>query len=132
MYCYQKRISPLWLPFTQSISNGDWENIDGNDGFESTILKSIKKSPESFSGQASVILKSIPIELNTNGMVQQGVVGYALRMLKSEDLQIKNSGISILLQVYKRIRDFEAMKLLFTQMFEALNGKFLSFVAMRN
>lgn len=117
-------VNILWTSLLRSLSSEEWSTVETTEGFESLLLKSIKKSPESFSAPASFILSSISSDLNTSYLVQQGIVGLAIRMLKSEDLQVKNAGISILTNTYGRIKDSDAITLFVNQIVDSLNGKF--------
>ncbi|RYG68751.1 hypothetical protein EON64_04480, partial [archaeon] len=79
------------------------ETAESSESLESILMKAIKKAPEGFAKHADSLLKCLPASIVLDGMVDGGIVPLALRMMRSNLLDVRNAAISIASRVQSRL-----------------------------
>ncbi len=113
-----------WMYLIDELTDDDWLDKNGLEGIETLLVKAVKKSPESLSNTISSILNHLRSSINVDGMVTQGSLGLCLRMLKSENSEVKSAGVNCILHMVSRTKSAELIESCFSQLIDSLFGKF--------
>lgn len=113
--------------FLEKISIADWKN-DGEvistaegSGLEAGALRAMKKSPEGSSAIIAAVLSRVEVDLSS--FVKNGAAAAVLRIMKTPNAEVRESGMKIIRNLALKCSDsdaFESMVKVFT---EALQGK---------
>jgi hypothetical protein len=113
--------NPLWGIFTQNLDQSQW---DGPDGVEAQIIKSFKKSPESFCAHAINLVRNLNPAVSMHGFCTQGGIGLCVRVMKSEDLSIRHGACELLVKALRCVTDRDIFLNSISQLVDSLHGKF--------
>lgn len=110
--------------YLSTLKQTDWEeNVeDGSGSMESGIMKMLKKAPEGFSSTAAFLLSSI-CQIDVSGMVMEGAINLAVRMIKSIDILVRQSGEDFTVNLIAKSGRSEARARIFSVLLECLLGK---------
>ena len=138
---YQKRLlsvtkpqsialaSSAWSPLLSTISAQDWTGstdptaADATEGFESLLIKVMKKAPESGSFVTKAIIDKLPVGVDTSAFVHQVGAVAVIKMLKSGDAVVRAAGMGLAKALSVKCADPAAQQLLVTQLLEGYLGK---------
>ncbi len=113
--------NPLWGFFTECLLPSHWE---GAEGLEVQMVKSFKKSPETFCLSALNIVKTLNPNISMGGFCSQGGVALCVRVMKSEDVLIRHGACQLLTKALEQIGDDAILMNSLVQLVESLHGKF--------
>ncbi len=133
---YQKRLLTLtkqqslalssvsWVPFISSLTPLEWTNTaETEEGFESLLIKAMKKAPESGSYVACTLVTHVDSTVDMSNFVTQIGAVSAIKMLKSSDAGVRTAGLRLVCAMSSKTTDAAAFQLLVTQLCEGFLGK---------
>lgn len=133
---YQKRLSTLtkqqslalssasWIPFISSLSSLEWTSTsEAEEGFESLLIKAMKKAPESGSYVACTLVNNVHPTIDMSNFVTQVGAVSAIKMLKSGDAGVRTAGLRLVCAMSRKTSDPVAFSLLVAQLCEGFLGK---------
>lgn len=118
--------------FLEQLSTSDWsDTIDTSltieasptegGGLEAATLRTMKKSPEASSAIIAAILTCVSVDLSN--FVKCGAVAAALRVVKSPNLEVRESGSSIARNLAIKCTDPSSFEVMVKVFVDALQGK---------
>mmetsp|Transcript_90926 Transcript_90926/g.177994 ORF Transcript_90926/g.177994 Transcript_90926/m.177994 type:complete len:3046 (+) Transcript_90926:19-9156(+) len=131
----QALASPAWMPLLHTITPADWTGAEGSadaspasasrslEGYESLLVKLMKKAPESGSFVARSIVANVPANIDVSAFVIQVAAVSVVKMLKSSDASVRASGISLVGCLASKSQDIAAHQQLVLQLLEGYMGK---------
>ena len=107
-----------WSFYYKYMKNEEW-----NGSVLPTVIKALKKSPETLASLSSHILSELAPNVSLDALVEDGIVSVGLKLLKSEDPGIKYNGSLIILALCRKTSS-ACLAVLLRQLVNALSGKF--------
>lgn len=143
----QALASPAWSPLLRTLTAAEWVGVGGasgssepgtpatpatpaegaasttGEGFESLLVKLMKKAPESASHVARAVIDQISSTVDTSSFVTQAGAAAVVKMLRSSDASVRAAGLGLTRALAVRTQEAAAQQLLVGQLFEGYLGK---------
>jgi HEAT repeat protein len=124
-----KYVLERYLSFLPRLHQQHWQmkisaSASASDCLESMLLKLLKKSPEGSSALVSSILSHIHVQqVDLSQFIVDGGHTCCLRLLKSAEASVRNSGENIVMNLFQKCASVDAVGILYDTLIEAVSGK---------
>jgi hypothetical protein len=112
-------LDPNWDYYYENMNEMDWKAV-----ISVALMKVVRKAPETSSKLLSHIISHLSNQNSADFLVVDGIIGLCLRIMKSEDFEVKNSGILLTVEIFKRTFEESVVFSVITSLLDSTSGKF--------